>query len=461
MSINKFPEGFGWGTATASYQIEGAVAQDGRLPSIWDTFSHTPGKILDGTNGDRACDHYNRYEADVDLMADLGATYYRFSLAWPRIQPDGRGAVNPKGVDFYKRLVDKLRSKGITPWATLYHWDLPQALQDAGGWPVRDCAYWFEDYAALAFEQLRDHIDIWTSLNEPICSSFLSYSLGEHAPGWQDPAAALRASHHLLLGHGLALQHWRSVAGPNHQFGITINLSPVVCMGDTAADRDAARRVDGITNRWFLDPVLKGEYPADVLADLAQFTSLDFIQPGDLEIIHQPMDAFGLNYYNRAPVKAGGPDAGEKWRGGIMALGCGDVATASQGLPVTARGWEIDPAGLVWTLKWLTETYDMPPIWITENGSAWDDQVGPDGAVHDPDRVKFLEAHFRAARQAIDEGVDLRGYFPWSLMDNFEWAFGESSRFGMVYIDYETQQRIPKDSFYFYRDVIAAGGVEG
>ncbi|MDR1799527.1 MAG: family 1 glycosylhydrolase, partial [Bifidobacteriaceae bacterium] len=284
--------------------------------------------------------------------------------------------------------------------------------------------------------------------------------LGEHAPGWQDPVAALKAAHHLLLGHGLALRHWRSVAGPNHEFGITINLSPAVCMGDTDADRDAARRLDGITNRFFLDPVLKGEYPADVLADLSQFTSLDFIQPGDLEIIHQPMDAFGLNYYNRSPVRAGGPEAGERWRGGITALGCGDVVTAPQGLPVTARGWEIDPEGLVWTLKWLTENYDLPPIWITENGSAWDDQVGPDGAVHDPDRVKFLEAHFRAAHRAIAEGVNLRGYFPWSLMDNFEWAFGESSRFGMVYVDYETQQRIPKDSFYFYRDVIARGGLD-
>jgi beta-glucosidase len=456
----RFPDGFGWGAATASYQIEGAVAEDGRGPSIWDTFSHTPGKILDGTNGDRACDHYHRWQEDVDLLADLGVNYYRFSLAWPRIQPDGRGPANQKGLDFYKRLVDGLRAKGITPWVTLYHWDLPQTLQDQGGWPNRDTAYRLADYGAIAFEALSDQIDCWTTLNEPFCSSYKSFGDGEHAPGHTDPLEAVQAAHHLLLGHGLTMQRWRAMARPEHQFGITINLSPVVCMGDTAADADAARRVDAIANRSFLDPVLKGEYPADMMEDLAPLTGFEHVLPGDLELIHQPMEAFGVNYYNRWGIRATSDPTVDRFEPGSMFVGASDAVMVDLGLPTTARDWPVDPEGLVWVLKWLTQTYDLPPVWLTENGSAWDDQVSADGAVHDPDRVAYFDAHFRAAKLALDQGVDLRGYFPWSCMDNFEWAFGESSRFGFVYVDYETQVRIPKDSFHFYKEVIARNGLE-
>ncbi len=453
------PEGFGWGTATASYQIEGAVDVDGRTPSIWDTFSHTPGRIADGTNGDRACDHYRRWEEDVNLIADLGTQYYRFSLAWPRLQPGGSGPLNQKGVDFYARLADSLRAKGVTPWVTLYHWDLPQELEDAGGWPVRDTAYKLADFGELVYEALGDHIDIWTTLNEPLCSSLLSYADGEHAPGRQEPANAIRAAHHLLLAHGLTMQRWQERRRPGHEFGITLNLSPVVAMGDTPEDLDAARRFDGVTNRLFLHPVLAGAYPEDVVEDLAPLMDFDHVREGDLEIIHQPLDALGLNYYQRAPVKAGDDAAVDRFAPGFMAVGAADVTQASQQLPVTGRGWEIDPDGMIAALRMIAAYDNAPPLWITENGSSWVEEPGPDGVVHDAKRIAYLEDHVRAIRAAIDEGLDLRGYFVWSLMDNFEWAYGESSRFGLIHVDYETQRRTPKDSFYWLKDAIARNGL--
>jgi beta-glucosidase len=455
----RFPTGFGWGTATASYQIEGAVRADGRSPSIWDTFSHTPGKIKDGTSGDRACDHYNRYLEDVALLADLGAPYYRFSLAWPRVQPRGRGGPNSKGLDFYKRLTDALLDRGITPWVTLYHWDLPQALQDEGGWPNRDTAYRLADFAGIAFDALGDRVEHWTTLNEPYCSSMLAHADGEHAPGHRDPLEAVQAAHHLLLGHGLALARWDAARRPGHQFGITINLSPIVCVGQTEADRDAARRVDGISNRLFLDPVLKGEYPPDVLDDLAPLTDFSHILPGDLEQIHRPLDAFGVNYYRRTAVKAGEPKA-DRFCPGAANVGAADTVLVDLGLPTTARDWPIEPEGLTEILIWLEQTYDMPPVWVTENGSAWNDEVAADGAVHDRDRIGYLETHFAAARRALDAGVDLRGYFVWSCLDNFEWAYGESSRFGLVYVDYESQTRIPKDSYRWYQEVVRRNGLD-
>ncbi|GIG54454.1 GH1 family beta-glucosidase [Demequina activiva] len=454
-----FPAGFGWGTSTASYQIEGAVDVDGRGPSIWDTFSHTPGRIKDGTTGDRACDHYHRWEEDVALMAELGAPYYRFSLAWPRLQPGAAGGLNDKGVDFYKRLVDAMRDKGVTPWVTAYHWDLPQELEDAGGWPERDTAYRFADYAELAYGALGDHIDIWTTLNEPLCAAHLGYADGEHAPGRQEPANAIRAAHHLNLGHGLALQRWQDSRREGHRFGVTLNVVPAVAATDSPADVDAARRVDAVTNRIFLDPMLTGSYPADLIEDLAPLMDFSHVIDGDLEIIHQPLDDLGINYYQQGIITGPGPDAPDRFRAGVMAVGAGDTGRSDQGLPVTDRGWEIDPDGMVALLHRITDDYDAPPLWITENGSSWFEEPGEDGVVHDDRRIAYLDQHVRAVKRALDEGIDLRGYFVWSLMDNFEWAYGESSRFGLIHVDYDTQVRTPKDSFHWFKDVIARAGL--
>jgi beta-glucosidase len=451
-----FPKDFGWGTATASYQIEGAVDTDGRSPSVWDTFSHTPGMITDGTNGDRADDHYHRWPEDVDLMSDLGLKFYRFSFAWPRLQPDGRGALNPAGVDFYSRLTDRLLDQGITPWVTLYHWDLPQVLEDAGGWPVRDTALRFADYSAQMFDALSDKIDHWTTLNEPFCAGLLGYAAGQMAPGRNEPVAGIHAVHHLLLGHGLALQAMRTKAGPQHQFGLTLNLSPVVPATQAAEDLDAARRIDALSNRLFLDPVLTGTYPKDLQDDLASLMTFDHVQDGDLELIGAPIEALGINYYTQYVVRAG---TSHRFHG-TPYVGAGDVAFVGAGLPQSARGWEINPDGLYQLLTHITRTYPAAPaLWITENGIALDDVVDPDGSVHDPDRIAYLDAHFRAAHRAIADGVDLRGYFVWSLMDNFEWSYGESSRFGLIHVDYDTQIRTPKDSATWFTQVIADNGL--
>ncbi|MDR1633897.1 MAG: beta-glucosidase [Bifidobacteriaceae bacterium] len=455
-----FPPEFGWGVATASYQIEGAVKADGRGQSIWDTFSHLPGKILDGTNGDRASDHYNLWRQDVDQLADLGVRYYRFSLAWPRIQPDGRGPANQKGLDFYKRLTQRLLDKGIIPWVTLYHWDLPQALEDAGGWPSRDTAQRLADFGELAFAALGDQVDHWTTLNEPYCTAFLGYADGEHAPGRQEPAAALAAMHHLLLGHGLTIERWAAARRSGQELGITLNFSPPLAPedSDTPEVRDAIRRYDAIANRAFLNPLVRGEYPADLVQDLAPLTDFGFVREGDMALIAQPMDALGVNYYNRLAVLGVDP-AVDRFAPGHANVGAADVVTGNRGRPVTGRNWPVDPEGLIWLTKWLTDNYDLPPLWVTENGSAWEDRIAPDGAVHDPARVAFLEAHARAIRKILDLGIDLRGYFVWTPWDNFEWAFGESSRFGLVYVDYETQQRTEKDSFHWYKALAASGSI--
>ncbi|GAB2586247.1 GH1 family beta-glucosidase [Microlunatus antarcticus] len=450
-----FPDGFGWGTATASYQIEGAVGVDGRSPSVWDTFSHTPGMITDGSNGDRADDHYYRYAEDVELMADLGTSFYRFSFAWPRLQPDGHGKLNPAGLAFYDRLTNKLLERGITPWVTLYHWDLPQVLEDAGGWPVRDTALRFADYSTQVFDALKDKVEHWTTLNEPFCAGLLSYAAGQLAPGRNEPVAGIHAVHHLLLGHGLALQAMRTQAGPEHQFGLTLNLSPVAAATDSEADADAARRIDALSNRLFLDPILKGSYPEDLVADLAPLMTFDHVQAGDLELISQPIEALGINYYMKYVVRAG---RNHRYHG-TPYVGSGDVEFVGAGLPRSARGWEINPDGLYELLTHVSSAYDAPPLWITENGIALDDVVDADGAVHDPDRIAYLDAHFRAAHRAITDGVDLRGYFIWTLTDNFEWSYGESSRFGLVHVDYETQVRTPKDSAAWYAKVTADNGL--
>ena len=435
----RFPDGFLWGAATAAYQIEGAAHEDGRGESIWDRFSHTPGNTLNGDTGDVACDHYHRYESDVDLMADLGFKGYRFSIAWPRIQPTGRGPANQKGLDFYRRLVDKLLSRSITPAVTLYHWDLPQALQDEGGWCSRDTAERFGEYAAIMFDALGDTVPLWMTHNEPWCASMLGHFRGVHAPGFKDLRLGIMSSHHILLSHGRAVAEYRR-RGLKGQIGMAPNLLPNYPLTDSEADREATRLSDGYTNRWFLDPILKGTYPADMLEDFARRVGpLDFIRPGDLEAMGAPADFLGVNYYRRRTMEAD-PAADLGWK----------VHDRMPGTPTTPTGSEIVPHCLTDLLLRLKADYGDIPIYITENGMVSDDVIGPDGQVHDPDRVEFLRAHAAAVHDAIEAGCNVLGFFAWSFMDNFEWAFGYTQRFGLVYVDYATQRRIPKDSARFW-----------
>ncbi|MBX6355510.1 MAG: beta-glucosidase [Micromonosporaceae bacterium] len=447
------PADFLFGVATAAYQIEGAAAEDGRGPSIWDTFAHTPGKVRGGDTGDVACDHYHRYREDVKLMADLGVRAYRFSVAWPRVQPSGRGPANPAGLDFYRRLVDELLAHGIQPWLTLYHWDLPQPLEDAGGWPVRDTAGPLAEYAQLVHAALGDRVRHWTTLHAPWCSAFLGYGSGAHAPGRQEPASAVRAAHHLMLGHGLAVQALRA-ADPDAQVGVTLNLYAVSPQTGSAEDAEAARRIDGLANRFFLDPVLLGRYPADVVEDLRKVSDFGHVREGDLATVSTPLSMLGINYYSRYVVAApdGRDEPSEYWRRPSDWPGSEHVRFVHRGLPVTAMNWEIDPPGLVEVLCRVATEYPRLPLYITENGAAFADEPGPDGTVDDPDRVAYLAEHVAACQRAIRMGVPLRGYFAWSLLDNFEWAWGYSRRFGLVYVDYATQQRIPKRSAYWFRD---------
>jgi beta-glucosidase len=459
-SEQTFPSGFLWGTATASYQIEGGVDEGGRGESIWDRFAHTPGRIVNGDTGDVAADHYHRYGEDVALMSELGLNAYRFSLAWPRLQPTGSGPLSPDGLSFYERLIDELLEAGIRPWVTLYHWDLPQTLEDAGGWPARDTALRFADFAVAVHERLVDRIADWTTLNEPWCSAFLGYASGDHAPGRTEPAAAVAAAHHLLLGHGTAVAAMRSTH-PEQRYGIALNLYPVTTISDDADDRDAARRVDGLCNRLFLDPVLRGQYPDDVRADLEPIAGDDFIADGDAAAIAAPIDFLGVNYYSHHVVRAARPDrTGAGARREPAWVGAGDVEKLDTGRPKTAMGWEIDPTGLHEMLRRVADEYDAPSLYITENGAAYDDEVMPNGKVHDAERSSYLDAHIRAAKQAIDDGVDLRGYFVWTLMDNFEWACGFDRRFGVVHVDFSTQQRTIKDSGRWLAGVAAANGIE-
>ncbi|MET7398586.1 GH1 family beta-glucosidase [Dactylosporangium sp. NPDC005572] len=458
-----FPPGFLWGAATASYQIEGAVAEDGRTPSIWDTFSHTPGKTLGGDTGDVACDHYHRYRGDVALMKDLGVGAYRFSIAWPRVQPGGSGPMNAKGLDFYRRLVDELLEHDILPWVTLYHWDLPQQLEDAGGWPNRDTAARFAEYAVQVHAALGDRVRNWTTFNEPWCSAFLGYASGVHAPGRQHAPDGLAAMHHLLLGHGEAVRAIRA-ADPQAKLGITLNLY-AISPADPASpgDLDAARRIDGLANRIFLDPVLLGRYPADVQQDLAGVSDFGFVHDGDLQTIGAPLDLLGINYYSRHVVAAPDPDAPAEpyWRAPTSWPGSEDVRFLKRpGVPVTDMDWEVDAPGLTETLVRVAKEYPPIPLYITENGAAYVDTVEPDGSVNDADRVAYFDAHFRACHDAIAAGAPLHGYFAWSLLDNFEWAWGYTKRFGMVRVDYQTQERTIKASGHRYREVIKHSGFE-
>jgi beta-glucosidase len=462
VTTRAFPPGFLFGAATAAYQIEGAAHEDGRTDSIWDAFSRVPGAVVGAENGDVACDHYHRYAEDVAMMADLGLQTYRFSTSWSRVRPDG-GPVNTKGLAFYSRLVDELLEKNIKPWLTLYHWDLPQALEEKGGWANRDTAYLFAEYAATVHDVLGDRVDSWTTLNEPWCSSFLSYIAGEHAPGRQDPAAGLAAAHHLLLGHGLAAQELRS-RDSSLGLGITLNLTVADPVDpDDAGDLDAARRIDGQFNRFFLDPLFRGSYPVDVLEDVAGLGFDGVVRPGDLEIISTPIDVLGVNYYHGESVSAHPGPLGERAaapseRPKRSPFPAADgVFWHPRGLPVTAMDWEVQPEGLTRLLGRVHREYTEPTgtgIYVTENGAAYDDVVTDDGSVHDADRLTFLRDHLAAILDAIDDGVPVGGYFYWSLMDNFEWAWGYEKRFGIVRVDYDTQVRTLKDSALEYRAII-------
>jgi beta-glucosidase len=460
-----FPNSFVWGAATASYQIEGAVDADGRGPSIWDTFSHTPGKVERGETGDVAGDHYHRMPEDVAIMAALGLTAYRFSIAWPRIVPTGSGQVNPAGLGFYSRLVDELLAHGISPVATLYHWDLPQGLEDAGGWPERDTAYRFAEYAEAVGRALGDRVDVWTTLNEPWCAAYLGYAAGVHAPGRTEPEAALRAVHHLNLGHGLAVQALRGVVRPEATYSVTHNVH-LVRPADPGSpqDVDAARRVDCLGSRVFLDPQLKGVLPDDLLEVTKAVTDWSFVADGDLATAAAGVDVLGVNYYTptvvshydgtgpRVAADGHGDGAGSPW------VGLDDVDFPAQPGPYTEMGWSVDASGLTELLLRLQRDYGVPMM-ITENGAAMPDVVSADGAVHDPRRVEYLEQHIGAVADAMDAGADVRGYFVWSLMDNFEWARGYGMRFGIVHVDYDSLERTWKDSAHWYRDVVTRGAL--
>ncbi|MEU1890547.1 GH1 family beta-glucosidase [Streptomyces pristinaespiralis] len=451
----RFPAGFRWGTATAAYQIEGAAAEDGRTPSIWDTFSRTPGKVRNGDTGDIAADHYHRMHEDVALMRRLGVTDYRFSIAWPRVQPTGRGPAVQKGLDFYRRLVDELRDAGIRPVATLYHWDLPQELEDAGGWPQRETAQRFGEYAGIMAEALGDRVATWTTLNEPWCAAFLGYGSGEHAPGRTSPLASLRAAHHLNLAHGWAAQVLRAELPPSAEVSLTLNLHAVRAHSDSAADLDAARRIDAVGNRIFLDPVFRGRLPEDLVRDTAPVTDWSFVLDGDLDVASTPIDSLGINYYSPTVVAAGsGAAAPSPWAGAEQ-----HVRFLPAPGPRTAMDWPVDADGLHELLIRLRDDLPGVPLVITENGAAYDDYADPSGEVKDPERVAYLHAHLSAVHRAIADGADVRGYFLWSLLDNFEWAYGYSKRFGIVHVDFATQRRTFKDSARWYASVIERGGL--
>ncbi|MFD6416291.1 GH1 family beta-glucosidase [Streptomyces sp. NPDC060194] len=440
--LHDLPSAFRWGVATSAYQIEGATTADGRGRSVWDTLCEVPGAVERGENGDTACDHYHRWAEDVGVMRELGVSDYRFSLAWPRVVPNGDGVVNRAGLAFYDRLVDGLLEAGIRPYATLYHWDLPQALQDRGGWPERATAERFGAYAAVVAETLGDRVRNWATLNEPYCSAWLGHLEGLHAPALRDLDAAVRASYHLLLGHGLAAQALRAHAALTPDVGIAVNLSPCEPATDSEADREAARRADGHHNRWWLDPVHGRGFPAD----MREVYGVELPErPGDAETIATPLDHIGVNYYFRQVVA----DAPGRPAPSFDIL-------PVPGAPTTAMGWEVHPEGLERTLVRLHEDYAPASIVITENGSAQHDTAGADGTVHDPERIDFLERHLEVCADAVRRGVPLDGYYAWSLMDNFEWNFGYGRRFGLVHVDYATQRRTLKSSGRRFAELIAA-----
>lgn len=481
MTDNRWPDGFLWGSATAAAQIEGAAHEDGKEDSIWDAFARVPNAIAGGDTPERAVDHYHRMPEDVALMASLGLQSYRFSTSWARVKPGDR-AVNQAGLDFYSRLVDELLGAGILPWLTLYHWDLPQALEEKGGWANRDTAFRFRDYAVAVYDALGDRVDHWTTFNEPLCSSLIGYAAGEHAPGRREPAAALAALHHQHLAHGLAVTAIRERSGFSAaaagdaerarrlRLGITLNLTTAVPNDPTdPVDLDAARRIDGLWNRMYLEPLLYGAYPADVLEDLREHRFEELVREGDLFTIAQPIDFLGVNHYHDdnvsghpAPADDPAPVVPTDSPKSSPFVGSEFVTFPSRHLPTTAMGWEVNPDGLRRLLVRLTGDYPtLPPLYITENGASYDDVTDPDGRIRDTEREAYILAHIDAVRAAIAEGADVRGYFVWSLLDNFEWAWGYAKRFGIVSVDYETQVRTVKESGHAFARLIAAARQTG
>jgi beta-glucosidase len=463
-----FPSDFLWGTKTSSYQIEGSAHADGRGVSIWDTFSHSSGATRNGDTGDVTCDHYSRMDEDLDLLAQLAAPAYCFSVAWPRVQPAGSGAANQPGLDFYRRLVDGLLERSIVPVVTLYHWDLPQPLEDAGGWVSRDTVGRFADYTGLVADALGDRVSMWITLNEPWCSAWLGYATGEHAPGTRDHGKAAAATHHLMLAHGESLRVLRA-AIPTAKIGISLNLQPIRPATDHDDDRAACRRVDGNLNRLFLDPLFKGRYPADMLKHYSGLPpGFEVVADGDLEVISRPIDFLGVNFYSpttvcaptrRTEARAAGywiPDSNRRARVGDLDA----VQVLRPDVGRTQMGWEIEAAALTEVLVRVRDEYAALPLCVTENGAAFDDYVGPDGEVHDPERIQYIDGHLRAVHVALAAGVDVRGYFVWSFLDNFEWAHGFSKRFGLTWVDFRSGERIPKESFSWYQRTVQANALE-
>lgn len=439
-----FPDAFRWGVSTSAYQVEGAADEDGRGPSIWDAFSHRPGAVKNGDNGDVACDHYHLWNADLERLHELGVNAYRFSVAWPRVQPEGRGAANAAGLDFYERVVDGLLARGIEPWLTLYHWDLPQALEDLGGWPNRDTAYRFVDYAAMVAERLGDRVKRWITHNEPWCAAFKGYMEGVFAPGRTDWAAASAACHHILLSHGLALPVLRELS-PAAACGLSLVLNYTDAASDAPADLAAAARHDGLNFRWFVDPLYGRGYPADIAALLGP--AAPPVRPGDLAAIATPTDFLGMNYYFRETV-ADAPEAGDPLR--TRVVGRADAET-------TGSGWEIFPQGLTKLTLRLARDYGVGAIAITENGATWPDTMDATGRIADVRRIDYLRRHLRAVGEAIAGGAPVNAYFVWSLLDNFEWAEGYEKRFGLYYVDFATQERRMKESGRWYRRFLDGG----
>ncbi|WP_243387295.1 GH1 family beta-glucosidase [Bacillus kexueae] len=444
----RFPEGFIWGAATSSYQIEGTATGEDKIYSIWDHFSRIPGKVANGDNGDIAIDHYNKFGDDVALMKALNLQSYRFSTSWARLYSDVPGKFNEKGLDFYKRLVDRLLENGIDPMLTIYHWDLPQALQEKGGWENRDIVNYFNEFSIYLYENLGDVVKKWITHNEPWVVTYLGYGNGEHAPGIQNFTSFLKASHHVLLSHGEAVKSFREFGPKDGEIGITLNLTQAYAENpEDPKSVDAASKFDGFMNRWFLDPLFKGQYPKDMLTAYEDYLP-DVYQAGDLETINQPIDFFGFNYYTISMLK--------DWKKGETAPI--DFEHVSTGKPVTDMGWEIDANGLYDLMLRLKKDYGDIPLYITENGAAFKDGLNSEGTVEDDNRVDYIRDHLAASHKAIQQGVNLKGYYVWSLFDNFEWAFGYDKRFGIVYVDYETLERIPKKSAHWYKETIQNNG---
>jgi beta-glucosidase len=444
-----FAKDFKFGVATSAYQIEGAAAEDGRTPSIWDTFCRVPGKVYEGQSGDIACDHYHRYREDVRILREIGVDSYRFSISWPRVFPAYR-TYNPKGMEFYKNLIHELEENGIEPMATLYHWDLPMWAYERGGWLNRESVTWFKEYATRVFEELNDSVKSWITHNEPFCASVLGYGLGVHAPGHKNLGEALIAAHHVLLSHGVAVEAFRECGLRDSKIGITLNLTPSYPASNSREDVEAASRSDGLSNRWFLDPVFRSSYPEDMKEALGRFAGgFGFIKDGDLQTISTKSDFLGVNYYTRVPTEFVQDSR----------LNYHDVQ-GNLKKSVTAMGWEICPEALYDLILRLRREYTQVPIYITENGAAFDDVLSKGKRVHDTERIDYIKGHLRKIAEANEQGADIRGYYLWSLLDNFEWACGYSKRFGIVHVDFGTQERSLKDSALWYRDTISSRIIE-